>query len=460
MEKETRSYDADTCIEYAKIAQRFFADASQERVDAVVQAICRVVYENAEELSRRAVEETMMGNCADKIAKCTGKSQLIWHDLKDRKTVGVINEIKERGIVEIAKPVGVVAGITPCTNPVVTVMSNAAFALKCRNAIIFAPHPRAVKLTDYMMNLFHAELEKLGEPVNLIQACEICSVEDTQRLMRGVDVVVATGGYGMVHAAYSSGKPAYGVGAGNVQCLIDTGVDYEKVTELITGGRCFDYGILCTCEQAVMIPESEDKTILKAFVKAGAYIIDSEDEKEALRRAMFPDGKTINRDIVGKPAEFVAQIAGIKVPEGTRVIVVELQETGAKELLSKEKMCPVLALYKYQSFEEGVEIACQNLANEGMGHSACLYTNDEDHVSYFGERVNVSRIVLNHSSANGAGGNVWNGFTPTNTLGCGSWGNNSISDNFTYKYLMNTTRIGRCLDKPLELRSEDLIGTK
>ncbi len=427
----------------AKAAQQEFESFSQEQVDAIVRAIGKVVYDRAEELAKMAVEESGMGVYEDKVAKCHGKSKCIWNGLKGKKSVGIIDENKENGIIRVAKAKGVVGAVTPVTNPVVTPMCNAMFALKGQNAIIVSPHPRSEKVNKYVVDLFREELKKFGAPVDLIQTVERSSIEFTNTLIREVDVVVATGGSGMVKSAYSSGKPALGVGPGNVQVIIDRGVDLNDAASKIIAGRIFDNGIICSGEQAVMIPEELYNEGIEAFKANGAYYIEDEETVAKFADAIFPDNGPISRHVVGQSVQTVAKLAGVEVPEGTRMILLKARSIGKDEPLCREKMCPVMIAASYDTFENAVEQAQTDLNIEGKGHTASLHSNDKSHVEYAGEHLTVSRLIVNQSSSTGAGGSLYNGFSPTTTLGCGSWGNNSISENLNYTHLINISQIGQ-----------------
>lgn len=439
METDSRAY-IEGYIGRARIAQKEFEKFSQEQIDEIVMAAAKVVHDNAEYLAELAVEETGMGVVADKTAKNKGKARIIWNSLKGKKSKGIIERDETTGITKIAKPIGVVAAITPCTNPIVTPMSNTMFALKGGNAIIITPHHKAVRSSGKTVDLINAELAKLGAPKNLVQIIEQQSRENTQNLIASADIVIATGGMGMVKAAYSSGKPALGVGAGNVQCIIDTDADIEAAAPQIIAGRIFDNGIICSGEQSVIMPESKYEEMLKVFEKNGAFIIRKTEDKEAIRGAMFTDG-AMSRHAVGQSVQTIAKLAKLSIPEGTRVIIVEADGFGEDDILAKEKMCPVLAAFKYKTFEEGVEIARANLEEEGKGHSVSIHSNNREHIEYAGRELCVSRFVINQTCATSAGGSFFNGLAPTNTLGCGSWGNNSISENLDYKHLINISRI-------------------
>ncbi|MGI6160551.1 MAG: aldehyde dehydrogenase family protein [Christensenellales bacterium] len=426
----------------ARAAQaEFEKNADQVKVDAAVKAIAKVVYDRAEELAKMAVEESRMGVYEDKIAKNRGKSRVIWNSMKGKKSYGIIEENKETGIVKVAKPKGVVGAIMPVTNPVVTPMCNAMFALKGKNAIVIAPHPRTTKLNKYVVDLFRAELEKLGLPADLIQTIENPTLDMSQEVMRSADVVVATGGAGMVKAAYSSGKPALGVGPGNVQVIIDSGIDYEKAAELIIAGRKFDNGIICSGEQSVIAPRDEYDKVIAAFEKNGAFYIEDEADVEKFAEVIFPGG-VISKDVVGQSVQAIANLAGVSVPEGTKVVILKGRGFGKADVLCKEKMCPFMIAIPYDNFEEAMEIAYANLAYEGMGHTCAIHSDNMDHIRAVGEFMPVSRIVVNQPSATTAGGSLTNGFAPTTTLGCGSWGNNSISENLNYTHLINVSQIG------------------
>ncbi|BDF58104.1 succinate-semialdehyde dehydrogenase [Christensenellaceae bacterium] len=429
-------------FEKARIAQaEYEKSASQEQVDAAVKAIGQVVYNRAEELAKMAVEESGMGVYEDKVAKCKGKSKCIWNSLKGKKSYGIIDENKETGIIKVAKPKGVVGAVTPVTNPVVTPMCNAMFALKGKNAIVVAPHPRTSNLNKYVVDLFRAELKKLGLPEDLVQTIENPSLDMTQEVMKTADVVVATGGAGMVKSAYSSGKPALGVGPGNVQVIIDRGVDYDAAADMVISGRKFDNGIICSGEQCIIVPKDEYDTVIKAFEKNGAYYIENPDEVEKFAQTIFPGG-VISKDVVGQSVQKIAGLAGVSVPEGTKVVVLKARGVGRKDLLCKEKMCPFMIAIPYDTFEEAMDIAYENLDYEGKGHTCAIHSNDMEHVRMVGEHMPVSRIVVNQPSSTTAGGALTNGFSPTTTLGCGSWGNNSISENLNYTHLINVSQIG------------------
>ena len=444
-------------IERARIAQKEFEKMSQEQVDRAVQIIGKVVYDNAQYFAEIAVEETGMGNVEDKYAKNKQKAGIVWNNLKGKKSRGILETDETTGITTVAKPMGVVAAITPCTNPIVTPMSNSMFALKCGNAIVITPHHKSVKCSTRVVEMMNEALAAEGYPENLIQILGEHSRENTRNLISNADVVVATGGAGIVNAAYSSGRPALGVGAGNVQCIIDEGYDYKEAVPKIIKGRSYDYGIICSAEQSVICPEKDFEDILKEFEDNDCYVVRDPEELEKVRGALFEDGKP-NRHSVGQSCGKVAELAGIQIPEGTRAIVAVAEGTGLTDLLGGEKMAPVISAYPYSNLDDGIRIAAENLEKDGKGHSVSFHSDSEEHIAKVGESLCVSRFVINQCSANSAGGSYFNGLNPTNTLGCGSWGHNSISENLNYHHLMNVSRIARFMPDNHVPTDEELWG--
>ena len=443
----TRLGQVQELVSSARKAQAAFEGFSQEQVDAIVRELGKYVFDNAESIAAAAHAETGLGTYEDKVAKAKGKSRTIWNNLKGKRSRGIIGEDDDAGLVFIAKPMGVVAAVCPITNPIVTPMCNAMFALKAGNAVIFAPHPKAEVSTRDLTAAYREILKRHGAPEDLVQMVTNGSVETTQALMQAADVVVATGGGAMVKAAYSSGKPSYGVGAGNVPVVVDRDVDLTDVAEKIVAGASFDNGIICSHEQYVLTPgERYDETV-QAFLATGKvwYTADP-DEVQRLREVVFPDGH-LNKDVVGKAAGEIASRAGIDIPTEVRVILARVDGSGTEDVLAKEKLCPVVAIFPYGEFEEAVARAKANLLVEGAGHSAALHSNNEEHIRYMGVELPISRLVVNQASALTAGGSLTNGFAPTTTLGCGSWGGNSISENLDYKHLMNVSRIGKPIVK-------------
>ncbi|MEG1733351.1 MAG: aldehyde dehydrogenase family protein, partial [Longicatena sp.] len=309
-------------IEKAKKAQKEFETYSQEQVDQVVKAVGKAVYDNGEELARIAVDETKMGNYDDKVLKNKGKAMAVWNYLKNKKSVGIINYIEGEGLVEVAKPMGIIGAITPVTNPVMTPMHNAMIALKGRNAIVICPHPSAKKSGAKTVEYINQYLKEIGAPDNLVQIVEEPTIEVSTLVMKRTDVCISTGGPGVVSAAYSSGKPAFGVGAGNCQCLIDKDADIKDAVPKIIRGRIYDNGVLCTCEQSIICHGSIYDELINTFKEQGAYYVSDPAEIVALRNTVFPDGY-LNKACVGLSAYKIAELAGIKVDESIKLLIVK-----------------------------------------------------------------------------------------------------------------------------------------
>ncbi len=429
----------------AREAQAGFESFSQEQVDAIVRDIGKHVYDNAEKLARMAVDETGIGVYEDKVLKKKGKARAIWNSLKGKRSRGIIDEDPETNLIYVAKPMGVVGAVTPITNPVVTPMCNGMFALKTGNSVIFAPHPKAQMCAEHLTEEFMRIVKAHGGPDDLIQVVRDGSVIKTQQLMQSVDVVVATGGGAMVKSAYSSGKPSFGVGAGNVPVIIDRGVDLGEAVDKIITGAAFDNGIICSHEQFVLTPQEYFDETVGAFTASGkVWYTDDPAQVQRLREVVFPGGH-LNKDVVGVSAREIGAMAGIDVPASARLILLPARGAGEEDILAREKLCPVVAILPYQTFAEAVQKAKANLLVEGAGHSAALHSHDDDNIRHAGLELPISRLVVNQPSSLTAGGSLTNGFAPTTTLGCGSWGGNSISENLDYKHLMNVSRIGKVI---------------
>ncbi|MHC1719273.1 MAG: aldehyde dehydrogenase family protein [Clostridiaceae bacterium] len=436
---EDREY-MDLLISQAKTAQKAIENYTQEQVDALVKAMGKVIYDNGEMLAKEALEETRLGTLQGKIRK-NALPGMLWQYLKDKKSVGVLEDDPVNRILTIAKPMGVVASIAPSTNPTSTSVFNSMQAVKSRNAVIVAPHPRAKKVTAHGMKLMQAEVEKLGGPKNLLQCIEEPSIALSGLLMANADIVAATGGYGMVKAAYSSGRPAYGVGQGNVQCIIDE--DYKKIDSMVAdiqGDRMNDNGTACTGTQVVYIPRARKDEILNAFKAAGCYIIDDQEVIDKLRPQIFING-SINRDIVGQSPYKACQIMGVDIPENTTMLMLELKKHAKDEILCQEIMFPVVRFIAYDKFEDAVAMAKDNLLIEGAGHTSSIYSDNDERIKYTSTELPVGRIVVCQPGGAGVGNRWNNGLVPTLSAGCGSWGNNSISENLSYKHFLNVTKV-------------------
>jgi len=314
------------------------------------------------------------------------------------------------------------------------------FALKGGNAIIIAPHPRAKDISIRTVALINAELNKLGAPDNLLQIIREPSMDLTNELMSAVDVLVATGGPAMVKAAYSGGKPSFGVGAGNVQTIIDQGVDYVAAASKIITGRIFDNGIICSGDQSIIAPAQDFNQVIEAFKSQGAYYVDEQILADQFREALFENGY-MRPEVIGQSVETIAKLVGVELPHGTKVIVIKSDQS-ADDVLRSEKMCPVLSAFSYETLEDAIAIAAANLEVRGKGHTCVIRSDNQANIEKISLQLPVSRIAINEPGSLSVGGALRNGFVPTGTLGCGSWGNNSISENFSFKHMINTQRIG------------------
>lgn len=462
MEMEEAKKIVDGLIARSKAAQSKIKDYSQEQVDRLVKICGRVIYDNAEMLAKEAVEEGGLGSVEDKIGKMRNSTSVAYQFLKDKKTVGIIGYEENGSVANVAKPIGVIGCLIPSTNPTSTVGGNGMYALKCRDSIVFSVHPRTKNVSVHAVNLVREALKAAGEPEDLFLVIEQPSMETTNLLMQEADVVVATGGPAMVKAAYSSGRPSYGVGQGNVQVIIDEDCteEYEAIAAATVNSRCRDNGLPCTGEQFITFPERDTEQVLAAFEKAGAYVIRDEETAKKVRDGLFtltPKGAwAFNISNVGQNIHKIAENIGLEIPENTKSLLVAAKGVGKADLLCKEKLCPVEAYYPYKDFDEGMSFITENLNMEGAGHSAVIYSHNDEHVERAGIELPVSRLIVNACGSTAGGNTLENGLTPTMSLGCGSWGNNSISENLSYKHLMNVTKIAYKIEN-IEIPSNEAI---
>jgi len=459
--EETKSIIA-SYIEKARKAQAKINNYTQEQIDEVCVAVGWEVYndENIEQLAIKAVEETKMGNVPDKILKHKNKVLGVLKDVKGAKSVGLIEIDDVKKIKKYAKPVGVVAALTPVTNPTATPASNAITILKGRNAVIFAPHPKAKVSSKMAIDFMRQGLKKVGAPVDLIQIVEEPSIELTGELMKQVDIVLATGGGAMVKAAYSSGTPAYGVGPGNSVQMVAEDADVKEAARKITLSKAFDYATSCSSENSVIIQESVYDEMIGEFEKLGCYFIKGS-EREMLGQHMWKMNKkgyrSINPQIVAKSPQDIADAAGIKIPEGTKVILVEGAKDIEKDFFSQEKLSPVLTIFKYKTFDEGYEILVRLTDNNGTGHSCGIHTENQDYITHIGMHMKSSRVVVNQAQAPANGGAFFNGMPSTTSLGCGTWGGNITTENIYYKHFLNITWVSEFFE-PNRPSDDDIFG--
>ena len=437
-------------IDKARAAFEQIKDYTQEQVDKLVYESAKIIYENAEPLAKMAVEETRLGSYEDKIGKNTGTAAAFWDYLKDKKSVGIINEDPSIGLIEAAHPIGVIGAITPATNPTVTPLGNFMHALKGKNAVIISPAPRAEKTSTTTVNLIREALAKNGAPEDLIQIVNDVTIEKSQELMEKCDLVLATGGSGLTKAAYSSGTPAYGVGPGNPPVIVDRGYDLKDAAEQTIVAVASDNGILCDGDNLLLYPQELEADFFAELKNAGAVVFESADDVAKFREALFQDGK-INSGLVGKDTDVIAEAAGFTLPEGTKVIGLKIEGVGKDDILGKEIMGPVVVLKSYDKFEEAVDMAIRNMEEDGgTGHTAGIFSNDEDHILYFGEKIPVARVLVNQPTPD-AWGPETNALSPAVSEGCGTWGNNILAGNVDYIHLVNVSKIVKKLDvEPLD----------
>ena len=425
----------------AKAAAPALAELTQPQIDAIVDACAAAATANAEVFARMAVDETGYGNVPDKIQKNLFASRTIYNFIRPMKTVGVIARYDDRKVIEIAEPFGVVAGIVPSTNPTSTAIYKILISLKARCPIVLSPHPSAAKCITRVAEVLCDAACKAGAPSGVINWMTTVSLEGTQELMkaREVAVILATGGMGLVRAAYSSGKPAYGVGPGNAPCFIERTANVAKAVEDIIAGKTFDYGVLCSSPNSVIMDEPIAGEAKREFQKRGGYFL-SAAEADQLAKTLVTPQRLPNPKMVGKSAMVVAEIAGIKVPAGTRVLIAELAGVGRDYPLSIEKLCPVLSSYIVRDWQEGCERSMQILRYGGMGHTMSIHSENEKVIMEFGLRKPAFRISVNTPSTFGSIG-LTTGLDPSMTLGCGGWGGNITSDNISPKHLLNIKRL-------------------
>ncbi len=445
-------------VERARAAQRIAEGYDQARVDELVTAVGWAIVhpEHNRKLAERAVHDTGLGNVADKIAKNRRKTIGLLADLEGAKSVGVIAELPESGITEIARPVGVVGALTPSTNPGATPANNIINALKGRNAIILAPSPKGHSTGALLVEYIHAELDRVGAPRDLVsQLPSPVTRETTIELMRQVDLVVATGSQTNVRAAYESGTPAIGVGAGNVVVIVDETADTADAARKIAASKMFDYATSCSSENSVIVVSDAYEPMLAALQAAGGVRLDA-GERSRLGDAMFSSGKLVPQ-FTAQSASSIAQRAGLVRPELQRAgfLLVEETGTGVAHPFSGEKLSPVLALYRAADFDSAAQLAERILRYQGLGHSVGLHTTRGERALRLGVTLPVCRIIVNQAHCFATGGSFDNGLPFSLSMGCGTWGRNSISDNLNYRHFLNITRIVRPLDVPRREPSED-----
>lgn len=453
--KVTNAQELTARIKQLREAQKKFATYTQEQVDEIFRQAALAANHNRIKLAKLAVEETGMGIVEDKVVKNNFAAEYIYNQYKDMKTCGVLEEDKTSGITKVAEPIGVIAAIVPTTNPTSTAIFKCLIALKTRNAIIISPHPRAKNATIEAARIVLEAAVKAGAPEGIIGWIDQPSVELSQNVMRESDIILATGGPAMVKAAYSSGRPALGVGAGNTPAIIDETAHIKMAVNSILLSKTFDNGVICASEQSIVVLEQVYDEVKRELAERGAYILKGE-EIDKVRNIILNEKGGLNADMVGQSAYKIAKMAGVNVPETAKVLVGEVTSVELEEPFSHEKLSPVLAMYKAKSFEEALDKADRLIELGGMGHTSVLYTDqvkNRDRVLIFGERMKTARTLINMPAAQGAIGDLFNfKLAPSLTLGCGSWGGNSVSENVGPKHLINVKSIAERRENMLWFR--------
>lgn len=457
----TPDAEVNTLVANAQLAFNTYSKFSQAQVDAVTSAVTAAARAHAKDLAFLAWKETGRGNAEDKAIKNIYASQYIWNSIKDDKTVGMIADDKVNGLTQYAEPLGILAGVTPVTNPTSTVIFKAILSLKTRNAIIFGLHPQAQQCGAATVKVLEDAAVRAGAPAGLIQCIKHPSIEASSALMnhQGVSLVLATGGPSMVKAAYSTGKPALGVGPGNAPAYIEKTADIDAAVNDILLSKSFDNSMVCASENSIVIDREIYPDVRKAFSERGGYFVPEDDIAKLSATVIDPQRHTVRGPIAGQSAEKIAKLAGLSVPKGTKLLIAKLSGIGQNFPLSGEKLCPVLGMYVANDQASAFAL-CHGLLNYGgLGHTAALHTTDEKVIAAFGETMPACRILVNSPASLGGIGGLFNKLTPSLTLGTGSYGKNSISHNLTDMDLLNIKTVARATRHPNELIGElrDLV---
>ncbi|MDE7379577.1 MAG: bifunctional acetaldehyde-CoA/alcohol dehydrogenase [Clostridia bacterium] len=449
-------------IKRVKKAQEIYAKFTQEQVDKIFLACASAANKERISLAKLAVEETGMGIVEDKVIKNHYSSEYIYNQYRNVKTCGVIEEDKAYGITKIAEPIGIIGAVIPTTNPTSTAIFKALLCLKTRNGCIISPHPRAKNATISAAKVIYEAAVKAGAPEGIISWIDVPSLELTNLLMTSVDTILATGGPGMVRAAYSSGKPAIGVGAGNTPAIIDDSADVVLAVNSIIHSKTFDNGMICASEQSVIVAEKVYKQVRKEFADRGCYILKPE-ELDKVRKTIIING-ALNAKIVGQSAYKIAALAGVKVPEKTKILIGEVESVELSEEFAHEKLSPVLAMYKAVTFEDAISKAERLIADGGYGHTSSIYINvvtNAEKLDTFRKAMKTCRILVNTPSSQGGIGDLYNfKLAPSLTLGCGSWGGNSVSENVSVKHLLNIKTVAERRENMLWFRAPEKVYLK
>lgn len=451
--------EVQALIARARAAQAQIMDYSQEQIDELIRAMVWSVAREgeAEKIARLTVEETALGNYEGKFTKISRKTRAALLDIIDDKSIGIIEEDQERNLLKIAKPAGVVGALSPTTNPEATPVIKAINAVKGRNAIIVAPHPRAKQTNKLVCDNMRAALESLGAPADLVISIDQPSLDTTSELMKQCDVVLATGGGAMVKAAYSSGTPALGVGAGNAVITVDETANLDEAAEKIKISKTFDLAASCSSDNAVIALEAIHDELLEKLQAQGGYLI-AENEYQKIADVLWEDGHLNPRAIV-QPANVICGLAGIEIPEDRTFIIVPENGVGADYPFSGEKLSVVMAFYKVKDLDDAIDLTNRIQEYQGLGHSCGLYTSSEENIIKFGLNTRTSRVMINQPQSISNSANLWNGMRQTFSLGCGFWGGNATNENINWKHLVNISWVSKPLGKVKVMPSdEELFG--
>ncbi len=449
--------EVEAMMKRARAAQAIIEDYSQEQIDELITAMVWAVCQPgiAEKIAQHTLEETQLGNYAGKFAKISVKTRAALMDIIDDKSVGVIEEDKERAIVKIAKPIGVIGALSPSTNPEATPVIKGINAVKGRNAIIICPHPRA-KLTNKMIvDLMREAIVKMGAPADLVQAIDVPSIELTNEVMAQCDLVMATGGPAMVQAAYSSGTPAYGVGAGNAVITVDETANIKEAAEKIRISKTLDLAASCSSDNSVIAVEEIYDELVAALVAEGGYVAKPGDY-EKIAAVLWKDG-VLNAKAVVKEPQVLCEMAGVDIPDDRTFIIMPETGTGPDHPYSGEKLSVIMAFYKVKDIDEAIELTNDIQAYQGMGHSCGIYSYNDAHVMKLAEKTKTSRVMVNQAQSPSNSGNLHNGMRQTFSLGCGTWGGSITDENLYWRHLVNVTWVSKNLDTPKVLPQDDVL---
>ena len=447
-------------VERSRVAQKEIDNYTQEQVDELIRAMVWSVARPgvAEEIAQFTLDETQLGNYEGKFLKIQRKTRATLMDIIDDKSVGILEEDPERAIVKIAKPMGVIGALAPSTNPEATPVIKAIHAVKGRNSIIVAPHPRAKLTNKKICDLMRNALETYGAPADLVIGIETPTLELTNELMNQCDRVLATGGGAMVNAAYSSGTPALGVGVGNAVITVDETADLEDASDKIKISKTLDLAASCSADNSVILVDKIYDEMMSKFQEKGGYLV-NEEEKEKLKNILWDEEGHLNTAIVAQPADKIAEMADVRIPEGTEFYIVPETGWGPDHPFSGEKLSVVMALYKADNIDHAIELTNNIQSYQGQGHSCGIYSNSDENIMKLANVTKTSRVMVNQPQAASNSGNLWNGMRQTFSLGCGSWGGNGTNNNISWRDLINETWVSKPLTETKELSSdEELFG--